>query len=315
MAKRNFKKTRKSIWILCLCVWMVFVVAGCAPTSEKPENNEPASTIIENAGISYLGPEGTYTQEAAELFFLEASAFLAKDSVDEAIAELTSGNADYAVIPQENTIGGTVAGYIDALIKEKEIYVVGEVVLPISQMLMGLEGTSLEEIKVVCSHVQGIAQSEKWRKEYLPDAQVLEMASTAAAAAYVKETGDKTIVAIGARKAADVYGLTILAEDVQIVDTNRTRFYVLSKTMQKAGKTNAAFIVHCKADRIDDIIVKIHDSGLELVTLHDRPTGNELGEYDYLIEVKNEKGIETEQIEKIRSEEVRYLGCFDVLGK
>ena len=272
--------------------------------------------IMDNARVSYLGPEGTYTEEATRFFFSDGN-FQPKETVPDAIRDVTEGNADYAVIPQENTLGGAVVNYVDALIAEKNIYVVGEVILPISQTLMGLPEASLEDIKTVCSHAQGIAQSAEWRKEHLPDAAPQEMASTAAAASYVSATGDKTIAAIAAPGAAELYGLSVLAENVQITDANKTRFYVLaSSRLKDEAQTHAVFVASCEANRIDDIIVDIHNTGAELVAIHDRPEGSQLGTYNYIIEVENSAGLSDELLAELDAiPEVRCLGSFDVLVK
>ncbi|MBR2809474.1 MAG: hypothetical protein IKE33_04540, partial [Erysipelotrichaceae bacterium] len=285
---------------------MCFSLCSCTATPNTSDNDQDSDNIseliVDNAKVSYLGPEGTYTEEAARFFFPDTASFSPKESVPEAIAEVVSGKADYAVIPQENTLGGTVVNYVDALIAEEKVYVVGEIILPISQTLMGIFGASIEDIKTVCSHAQGLVQSQKWREEHLPDAEVKEMSSTAAAASYVAESQDKTIAAIAAPGAADLYGLSVLAENVQITDTNKTRFYVLSKTeLKEEMQTQMVFVATCKASRIDDIIVKIHNAGLELVTIHDRPQGSELGSYNYIVEVENESGITAKQIETVKA--------------
>ena len=221
------------------------------------------------------------------------------------------------MIPQENTLGGAVTDYVDALIAETGVYVVGEVVLPINQTLMGLPDASIEDIQTVCSHAQGLKQSAEWRKEHLPDAVTEEMASTAAAASYVAESGDKTIAAIAAPGAAKLYGLSVLAENVQITDANKTRFYVLSSSRpEEEGQTNAVLVASCEANRLDDIIVEIHDTGVELVTIHDRPEGSQLGTYNYIIEVENESGMSGELIEKLENiPEIHFLGSFNVILK
>lgn len=298
----------------------VMLASGCGsssvPAAESTEDTA-SSAIKENAALSYLGPAGTYTEEAAQFFFPDAGELLPESTVPEAIADVVSGKADYAVIPQENTLGGTVVNYADALIAAENIYVVGEVVLPISQTLMGLPGTELSEIRTVCSHAQGIAQTEEWRSKNLPDAEVQEMASTAAAASYVAETGDKTIAAVAAPGAAPLYGLSVLAENVQITDTNKTRFYVLSASKLEGTKlTHAVFVASCEANRIDDIMVAIHNAGLELVTIHDRPEGSDLGVYNYIIEAECPDGITEKQLKDVLSfSEVRFFGTFDAIEK
>ena len=305
-------KEMKRIAALMAAFAVGITASGCSTVSA-----ETASFPIENAKVSYLGPEGTYTEEASQFFFPDAGGFIPKETVPEAIEDVVKGEADYAVIPQENTIGGAVTNYVDALIAEDKVYVVGEVILPISQTLMGVPGASLEDIQLVCSHAQGIAQSEAWRKEHLPEAETQEMDSTAAAASYVAETGDKTIAAIAAPGAAELYGLEVLAENVQITDANKTRFYVLSSSPREGEDlTNAVLVASCEASIIDDIIVDLHEAGLELVTLHDRPEGSQLGTYHYILEVENEKGISAKQLEKIEKiPEVRYLGSFDMIEK
>ncbi len=279
---------------------------------ELAENRVPVEQIV-----SYLGPAGTYTEEAAQFFFQNGEALTPKETVNDAIGDLVKGFSGYAVIPQENTIGGPVVNYVDALIGAEDVYVVGEVVLPICQTLMGVPGATLADITTVCSHAQGLVQSAQWRSEHLPDAKTEEMASTAAAAGYVQEKGDPSIAAVAAPGAAALYGLEVLAENVQLTDANKTRFYVLAKKPLKGeGKTRAVLVATCKAHQIDDIIIRLHDAGLELVTLHDRPEGSALGSYHYVIEVENQAGITQAQLDAVHAmDQVRFAGCFDAVEK
>ena len=292
---------------LSLLLALLLLSGSAAPSSAQN---------AENPGISYLGPAGTYTEEAARLFF-PAGTFLPRDSVPEAIADVKEGRADFAVIPQENTLGGAVTGYLDALLAEPEVRVTGEVILPISQTLMALPGTTLEQIRTVCSHAQGIVQSAAWRAEHLPGAVTREMPSTAAAASHVASSGDQTLAAVAAPGAAELYGLEVLAENVQITDANKTRFYVLSAAGPEAAPgTNAVLAVRCEASEIDDIIVAIHQTGAEFVTLHDRPEGSRLGTYHYLIEVTEESGIPDDLLAALAAiPGVRCLGRFSVVTR
>ena len=311
---KNIRKTLAAL--LMVCIIPAVCCFSMAAFGSDSDSTEASSQNMDDVRISYLGPEGTYTEEAAQSFF-SSGTFQPKETVPEALADLTGGDADYAVIPQENTLGGAVTDYVDALIAETGVYVVGEVVLPINQTLMGLPDASIEDIQTVCSHAQGLKQSAEWRKEHLPDAVTEEMASTAAAASYVAESGDKTIAAIAAPGAAKLYGLSVLAENVQITDANKTRFYVLSSSRpEEEGQTNAVLVASCEANRLDDIIVEIHDTGVELVTIHDRPEGSQLGAYNYIIEVENESGMSGELIEKLENiPEIHFLGSFNVILK
>ena len=317
----KMKKIGKLVFLFSAVLMLCLAAAGCAGNGSGSESgadtDSGSSKLKKDCRVSYLGPAGTYTEEAAQFFFPEAAEFIPKSTVPEAIDDVINGSADYAVIPQENTLGGAVANYVDALLAEEEVYVVGEVILPISQTLMGVPGSEIDDIKVVCSHAQGIVQSAEWRREHLPDAETKEMDSTAAAAEYVAKTGDRTIAAVAAPGAAKLYGLEVLAENVQITDANKTRFYILSSSrLTGDGFTRAVFAADCGADRIDDIIIEIHDAGLELVTIHDRPEGSRLGAYRYIIEAEDGGGISGETIEKIEKiPEVRCLGSFDPAEK
>lgn len=267
--------------------------------------------------VSFLGPEGTYTEEAAKYWFQNGEQFIPRETVTDAIADVLADTSDFAVIPQENTLGGTVVNYVDALIAAEDAYVVGEVVLPISQTLMGVPGAALEDIKTVCSHVQGLTQSAQWRAENLPDAVTQEMSSTAAAAGYVAEQQDKSIAAVAAPGAALLYGLEVLAENVQITDANKTRFYVLSDmAAEDESLSRAVFVATCGGSGISEIIEAVSDAGLELVFLHDRPEGSALGFYHYVIEVEDSTGISNGQIDAVCAfDGVRFAGRFDTAEK
>ena len=159
---KNFRTTL--FFLLCAAS---ISLAGCgnssgmskdstaAATAAAPETTGEAETAVidtSDAVVSYLGPAGTYTEEAAMFFFPEAKSMMPEGTVEEAIADVTNGTAEYAVIPQENTLGGAVTNYVDALIKQNDVFVIGEVILPISQTLMGVPGAKIEDIKTVCSH-------------------------------------------------------------------------------------------------------------------------------------------------------------------
>ena len=295
---------QKRLMLLLLSLITLF------PQTAIPDEEKPVR-------VSYLGPRGTYTEEAAQYWFRHGEALVAMNTVQDAVAVLLHGEADYAVIPQENTLGGAVLNYVDALISAEEVYVTGEIILPISQTLMGVPGTSIEDIRTIYSHAQGLTQSKQWREMNLPEADTVETASTAAAASYVAEQNQKNIAAIAAPGAAQLYGLEILATDVQVTDSNKTRFYVLSKeALSDERLPRAVFVITCDASRIDDIIVEIHHTGLEMVCLHDRPEGSFLGSYHYVIEVEDPAGITDAQIETIAAwDGVRFAGRFQTIQK
>ena len=290
--------------IICLMIFLLLASGAFA------ESRDPVR-------VSYLGPEGTYTEEASRFWFRNGEKLIPRETVQDAIADLLAGYADYAVIPQENTLGGPVVNYVDALIGEDHVYVVGEVILPISQTLMGLPGAALSDIRTVCSHAQGLTQSAQWRAEHLPDAEAREMASTAAAASYVAEQKDPSVAAVAAPGAAPLYGLEVLAENVQITDANKTRFYVLSAApLKEDGLTRAVFVVTGEGSRLVEILSAFRQEGLQVVSLHDRPEGSRLGLYRYVIEVNSETEISESQVEAVSGlENVRFAGRFRATEK
>ena len=215
----------------------------------------PTAETADVTTVAYLGPAGTYTEEATKLFFGDNDELLAQQTVSDALALVDNGTAAYAVIPQENTIGGPVTDYIDALLRDKDARVVGEVVLPIRQTLMGLPGTDLSQVKTVYSHKQGLAQSAAWLDENLPNAERVEAASTAAAAQKVAEGGDTSAVAIAAPGAAGLYHLEVLQNNVSKSEANKTRFYVVSKKAnEREGYARAVFVAETTADGLPDVL-------------------------------------------------------------
>ena len=247
------------------------------------------------------------------MFFEKQGSYLPYTTVQEAVQALVEGQTSYAVIPQENTIGGAVIDYVDTLIAQTKVSVVGEVELPITQNLLALPGTTLAEIKTVYSHKQGIAQGKDWLAEHLPDAEVIEVSSTAEGARMVAEGKDPACAAIAAAACADVYQLDILAAGIQNNENNKTRFYVLS--MQPAATAEAerlAFIAMGDAEALPELMTAMEKQDVTLITLHDRPLKTELGEYYYLIECAGCSYESYQELSKTEGFSFRFLGCFDV---
>ena len=294
-----------ALFFVCALLW------GCAPQPAGPlPYTEPISYA--DASVGYLGPEGTYTQEACWVFFDREGDLIPYPTVSDAVEALADGQTDYAVIPQENTIGGAVIDYVDTLIAHTEVSVVGEVELPINQNLLVLPGTELSKIKTVYSHKQGIAQGRDWLNEHLPEAEVVEVSSTAEGARMVAEGKDPSSAAIASAACADVYGLELIAEGIQNNESNKTRFYVLS--MAEPSKTQAdrlAFIVSGDADDLPDLMAEMEKRGMTLIAIHDRPLKTELGEYYYLIECAGSYK-SYEALTKEADFAFRYLGSFPV---
>ena len=301
---------KKAISLL-LALLMCAVLFGCV--NQKAEESTPVQIAYDTATVSYLGPEGTYTQEACAQFFDGKGTYLPCETVPDAVQALTEGKSNYAVIPQENTIGGAVIDYVDTLMASENVSVVGEVELFISQNLLVLPGTTLDDIQTVYSHKQGIAQGKEWLAENLPDAEVTEAASTAEGAKTVAEGKDKSCAAIASAGCAEVYGLEILAAGIQNNDKNKTRFYVLSAdTPATATADRLVFIADGSAKDLPALMAEMEKRGITLVTLHDRPEKTELGNYRYLMECSSCSYEDYLKLTENSEYTFRYLGSFSV---
>ncbi|MBQ9059075.1 MAG: hypothetical protein IJ125_07825, partial [Atopobiaceae bacterium] len=254
-----------------------------------------------------------YTEEATKLFFGDNDNLLPQASVTDALALVADGTAAYAVVPQENTLGGPVTDYIDAFLAAHDVSVVGEVVLPIRQTLMGLPGTELSQVTRVLSHKQGLAQSAEWLDKNLPGAQRVETASTAAAAQEVAEGHDNTAVAIAAPGAANLYELEVLQDNVSQSEANKTRFYVVSQHANElSGYELAVCAASIGAEELPELLASLCQGGTHLVCVHDRPDGSALGVYRYVIELEHEGGFSEEEIDRLKdSEHLDYLGRYN----
>ncbi len=186
--------------------------------------------------ISFQGEPGANSDTACRNVY-PAMEPLPCPTFEDAFNAVETGKADLAMIPIENTIAGRVAD-IHHLLPESKLHIVGEYFLPIHFQLMVLPGAKLEDIKAVYSHIHALGQCRKIirRHRWKP----IVAGDTAGAARQIAEEGNRANAALAPRLAASLYGLNIVAENVEDTETNVTRFVVLSKTKQWAPRRNPA---------------------------------------------------------------------------
>ncbi len=177
--------------------------------------------------VAFLGPEGTFTQTAVLSHFGHSVRALPVASIDEVFHEVEAGNADFGVVPIENSTEGTVNHTLDRFLTSP-LKICGEVELRIHQFLMG-KMASLERIERVCSHQQSLAQCRAWLQDHLPDVECIGVASNAEAARRARD--EQGTAAIAGQTAAAVYALEVLATDIEDRPDNTTRFLVLGRKL------------------------------------------------------------------------------------
>jgi chorismate mutase/prephenate dehydratase len=195
--------------------------------------------------IAYLGPEATFTHQAAIRKFGSSLKYSAQKTVADVFAEVSRNRADYGVVPVENSTEGVVTHTLD-MFADSELKVVAQIVMPIQQCLIG-KG-SPKTVKKLFSHPQALAQCRRWVQNYLPAVEIVETSSTTRAAELA--AGEKNAAAIASSLAAERYSLRILHADIQDNAENATRFVVLGRQCSPATGRDRTSILVSIADQV-----------------------------------------------------------------
>jgi len=240
------------------------------------------------ANIAYLGPVGTFSEEAAERFadILGEECRLTPYTTITACADAAEdGVVQYAVVPLENSLEGSVHETLDILTTGLQIMIVAELVLVIDHALLVVpEHTGA--ISKIYSHPQALAQCRNYLRRHWPAAQLLPLLSTADAAAFVAREG-MGIAAIGSISAAEQYGLQVLAQEIQDSE-NQTRFVVLGKGTAMPGqllKTSLLFSVKNVAGSLFGVLQAFATNGVNLTRIESRPAKRQLGDYIFFVDL------------------------------
>jgi prephenate dehydratase len=237
--------------------------------------------------VAFLGPDGTFTSEAARLAVGEAERE-PLPTISDVFAAVRDGGADLGVVPIENSIEGSVNLTLDELaFGPPGVRIRGEVTVAIVMNLLVRPGVSLDRIAAVRSQPHALAQCRRWLARHLPGVAQQAATSTAEAAREVAE-GDGTVAALGPAPAARRFGLEILAGDVHDHPGNQTRFLVLGRTMAaRTGADKTSLVVFFGEDR-PGLLLRILDEfalrGVNLTKIESRPTKQALGEYCIVID-------------------------------
>lgn len=272
---------------------------------------------LENVHVVFQGVEGAYSYAAMRAYFGDTIDSHHVKTWRDAMEEVAEGKADYAVLPIENSTAGIVADIYD-LLTEYCLYIVGEQIISVDHVLLGLPGASLSDIRKVCSHPQGLAQCAKFLEEH-PSWITEQVENTAGAAKKIKEEMDITQAAIASKEAGKLYGLVTLAKNICHNGQNATRFIILSKNpvyKKNAGKISVCFELPHETGSLYGMLSHFIYNGLNMTKIESRPIPGKTWEYRFFVDfegnledcaVKNAlRGLEAE------ANRMRVLGNYEL---
>lgn len=270
--------------------------------------------------ISYLGPHGTFTEYSAFVYTKKSPSYnyLPCSTIHNALLAVERGEADEAIVPFENSIEGTVTATLDTLIFDVNLYIKGEIVIPVLQNMMVKKSYQGEPITKILSHPQGLAQCSDFLRSKFPACPTETVSSTAESAKIVSENSENW-AAIAAKSAAKEYGLKILYPSIQNNCHNETRFLILSKEntaiCHKNWKTSIVFSTENRPGELYRILDIISIWNLNMTKIESRPMKNRLGTYNFFVDLEAENETDLEDALRMIQRKASYfkpLGSYPV---
>lgn len=243
--------------------------------------------------ISYLGPEGTYSEMAALAFAQRGNTLVSMPSLPAVVQAVESGQADVAVMPIENVLEGAVTPTLDLLIHDTQLMICDEVVVPIRHQLLGRAGLDIATVEVLYGHPQSLGQCRQFIEHRLPHVTTVASLSNSAAPAEALSSS-RPAVAIGTSRAAELTGATILWPDIQDRSHNVTRFVVLAAADHAPtgnDKTSLCFGFN-REDEAGQVVRALQflaEANINMIKLESRPSKAVLGEYIFLVDINGHR--------------------------
>jgi len=236
--------------------------------------------------VAYLGPAGTFGEEAA-IRFREDSERVPCASHAAVATAVEAGAADYGVLAIENSLNGSVAETLDILIHDVDLQIQNEVVVPVVHNLIVKPGCTIEDVRVVYSHPQALGQCRQYLERALPGAQLEATLSTASAVGTAIARGCEA-AAIATRRAAELFGGEVLAASIEDAENNVTRFVVVGRgTPGPTGRDRTSIAFTFPQDRpgaLASVLNEFAIRGINCTKIESRPTKEVFGEYAFLID-------------------------------
>jgi prephenate dehydratase len=298
-------------------------VPGRAVRPDAKTSSEPGPAT-DAATVAFLGPAGTFTEEA--LFTqpdYAAANIVPAGTLAEALEAVCEGRADLAFVPIENSIEGTVSATVDSLVFEVDLLIQREVILDVHLDLAAAPGTDLGTVKRVLSFPHAAAQCRRYLAAHLPGVDVVPTNSTAEAARLVSEAPRPDTAALAPRLAAELYGLEVLASAVEDHPDNQTRFVALARhgVPQPTGHDKTSIVCFQREDHpgsLHGILSEFSARSINLTKLESRPTKRALGDYCFLIDldghVADEVVADCLRVLHAELADVKFLGSYPAAG-
>ena len=268
-----------------------------------------------NIKIGYQGVKGSFSEEALIEFFNENQNAVSYEKFEDVFIGLQKNEIDYGILPFENSCTGAITAVYD-LLSKYGFYIVGEECIKIKQNLVGIKGAKLEDIKEVYSHPQGFEQSKAFLKNN-ENLKLIYFYNTAISAKHISELKDKSKAAIASKRAAKIYGLDVIAEEINDDESNNTKFIIVSKKMELSkdcNKMTATFSLDNKAGTLYNLLSHFAQNEINMVKIESRPSKNKLWEYLLYVDFEgniNDKNVKNAiKLIEEKSEFFRLLGCY-----
>ena len=234
--------------------------------------------------VVFQGAEGAYSQAAMVQYFGDKIQSFHVNTFRDAMSAIEEGSADFAVLPIENSTAGIISEVYDLLV-EFENYIVGEQIIKIEHCLLGVPGSTMEDIRTVYSHPQSLMQSARFLSEH--DWKQISMRNNAFAAQKVVKDGDKTQAAIASAYAGEIYGLDVLKKGVNQSDTNSTRFIIVTNQkvfLKNAKKISICFEIPHESGSLYHMLSHFIYNNLNLCKIESRPIEERNWEYRFFVD-------------------------------